>query len=1047
MKTKFNGILTLLLALVVQISFAQDRTISGTVSDETGPLPGVTILKKGTTQGTETDFDGKFSIKASTGDILVFSFVGMKTTERTVSATSNINVLMASDNVLEEVVVTGALGVDRVEKSVGYAQQNLAGDELSTAVESNLVNSLGGKVSGIQITNSSGNVGSSTRVVLRGPTSITGNNQPLYVIDGVPIDNTNYGGASGFGGVDLPSGVADINPDDIKSISVLKGPNAAALYGIRATNGAIVIQTKGGKRNNGLGISYSSSLMLQTPLVIPNYQNSYGQGNNPTYFEFVDGQNGSGDGVDESWGPPLDTGLEFVQFTSFINGNNGQPLPWVSQKDNVKNFFNTGSIVTHNISLSGGSDNANYRVSAGTFDQHGIVPNTDFFKRNFGANLSWTVNEKLTTNLSATYTNSYSRNIAGGGYDADNPVQQLVWSGRNVDIDALRDYNSLPLAQAGSGAGLTPLNWNTQFQNNPFWALDTNKNGYDRNRLVGALGFKYNITDDLTASAKVSMDQYDQIQTRRWAIGSNSQPNGRFQVTNRTYRELNTEALLSYNKDLGEKFNISVNVGGNRMQRKRTLLFNAAPALQVDKLWTIDNLATGNTLASLNTINEIKINSVFGFANFSFNDYLFLEVTGRNDWASVLPTQNNSFFYPSASLSGVVSDMVNLGDKINYLKVRGSWAKVGSTGALGAYSLAPTVTLNQVGTITTAGVPGTLWNPNLKPESTESLELGFESRFLNNRISLDFTYYDTRSNDLLLPGELSPSSGFNSGWDNVASMTNKGIEIQLGTTPIKTNDFKLDVDFNFAKNDNVVESISTGESTELQNYWGAFLRARVGQPYGTIEGRKFQRNDQGQIEIYPVGHPQEGLPIISDKNEILGDVQPDWTGGVKTTASYKGFTLSALVDAKIGGEVYSMTHAWGRYAGILEETIAGRETGIVVDGVYQGTNTPNTSLVTAKSYNHNAFGNNVEESSVFDASYVKLREVVLSYSFPKSWIESSGINDVKLSLVGRNLAILHKNAPHIDPETGFSADNADQGMEFGQIPSVASYGLNMSIKF
>ena len=1044
MKTKFNGILTLLLALVVQISFAQDRTISGTVSDESGPLPGVTVLKKGTKQGTETDFDGKYTIKVQTGSVLVYSFVGMKTTEKTVDSSNNINITMKEDkNLLEEVVIQGALGVERIAKSVGYAQQKLSGDELSTVVEANLVNSLSGKVSGIQITNSSGNVGSSARVVLRGPNSITGNNQPLYVVDGIPVSNGNVGTANGNGGVDLPGGVSDINPDDIEAISVLKGPNAAALYGIRASNGAIVITTKKGKLNTGLGVQYTSSITFSNPLVLPRYQNSYGQGSNPTHFEFVDGANGVGDGVDESWGAPLDVGLSFVQFNSFINGNNGQPLPWVSHPDNVKDFFNTGSIITNNITLSGGSENVTYRVSGGLFDQEGIIPNTNFSKRNVGASVNWVASKKLNVGLNATLSRATSDNIASGGYSANNQIQQLVWSARNVDINALKDYKNLPLSANG-----TPLNWNTAFQNNPFWALANNTNPYSRNRLIGAANVGYAVTDDLKFNTKVSIDQYDQVSSRRSAKGSNESLQGSFGLTNRTYREVNYEALASYNKDINDKFKFGVNLGANKLTRSSTLDIFRAPALQIDKLWTIDNLASGSTLETTGAfvdadISKQAINSIYGFGSIAYNDYLFLEFTARNDWASVLPKKNNSFFYPSVNLSAVVSDMVDLGKTIDYLKVRGGWAEVGSVGALGSYSISPVYNLAQVGTITTAGISGTLWNPNLKPETTTSTEIGFETRLLNNRVSLDFTYYDTKSEDLLISGDVSRASGFNRAWNNLASMTNKGIEIQLSTTPVKTDNFKLDVDFNFGKNTNEVTEIKGIDALQLTSYWSAFLRAREGSPYGTLEGRKFQRNSEGQVEI----NQKTGLPIVSGKNEILGDVQPDWTGGVKVTAAYKGFTLSALVDAKIGGEVYSMTHAWGRFSGILEESLQGRETGLVIDGVFEGTNTQNNIVVSAKDYAHSAFGNNVEESSVFDASYVKLRELSLSYKIPKEWIKKSGVDDVRLSLVGRNLAILHKNAPHIDPETAFSSGNGGQGMEFAQIPSVSSYGLSLSIKF
>jgi TonB-linked SusC/RagA family outer membrane protein len=618
MKTKFSGILTLLLALAVQITFAQEKTITGTISDNSGlPLPGATVLVKGTTSGASSDFDGKYAITASQGATLVFSFVGYNSQEVRVASSNTIDVTMKENaEALEEVVITG-FGRKVEKRSATFAVQTLDGDDLASAREANIVNSLSGKIAGVQITNSSGAVGASSRVVLRGASSITGNNQPLYVVNGVPLESGNFGNAGDGGGADLPNGISDINADDIASINVLKGPAAAALYGVRAANGVIQITTKTGSKGKGLGITFNSTMSAETPLLLPDYQNSYGQGSNNTFFEWVDGSTGSGS-VDESWGPPLDVGLEFVQWNSYTVG--GAPLPWVSKPNNIKDFYDTGITLNNSISFTGGAENIGYRLSVGSSDQTGMVPNTDLRRFSVNGSSTYTISDKLTTSIDVNYTRSKSDNFVTQGYNNENPVQQMIWSGRNVDFAALKDWRNLPLSPVGTAAEGTPLNWNTVFQNNPYWVLDTNTRAYAKDRLVGNIAFNYEINDNFNLSGKVGQNFWNSRQNSRQAFGSNSAPNGSYDEVSRTYSETNSELILSYNTKITEDLAFEINGGGNSMYRKSELAQTIAPQLQLPGLYNVSNLAAGSSWVVNNSFSEQKINSLFGFGKFSFKN-------------------------------------------------------------------------------------------------------------------------------------------------------------------------------------------------------------------------------------------------------------------------------------------------------------------------------------------------------------------------------------------------------------------------------------------
>lgn len=1047
MRSKFKWIFTLLVAFTMQFSFAQEKTVTGVVSDELGPIAGANVVVDGTTRGTTTDFDGNYTIKAKQGEVLVISYTGKKAVRITIAAASSYNVSLKDDVVEGKEVIVTAFGIKKEEKAVTYAAQSVKGSSMTEARESNIVNALSGKIAGVQVTNSSGAVGSSSRIVLRGASTITGNNQALFVIDGVPFDNTNYGNAGSGGGRDLPNGAASINPDDIESVTVLKGPTAAALYGIRASKGVILITTKSGKKKDKFEVSFNSNITFSNPLLLPNYQNSYGQGATSDFFQYVDGAGGGyNDGVDESWGPALDRGLSFVQWDSYKNG--GLPTPWISHPNNVKNFYDTGVAQSNSITLISGGENNNFRLSIGNSDEKGMIPFTDFKKFNVGFNGNMKLGEKLTAGANVTFFNNKSNNLPPVGYSSSNVVQQFIWSARNVNFPDLKNWRNLPLAPVGTAAEGTPLNWNNVFQNNPYWVLETNRNTFDQDRVTGSTYLNYKFNDKLSINGKLMLDHYSQRETLRADVGSNEYKDGYYAEIARRYSEINAEAILTYQTDLTSDLKLSLNGGMNTLKRVRnTVVGELTGGLELPGLFTLSNVKSGTTPTIDSDSFDQRINSVLGFGQLSYKNYAFLDFSGRNDWSSVLPVKNNSFFYPAVSGSFILSEVLGLQNaKVNYVKLRAGWSKVGGTGPLGEYSTNRTFTLANNNFGTQSSVPNTQWNPNIKPESTIGTEFGVDVNAYGNRVRLAATYYSQTSTDLILPLQVEAASGFTSSWENAGEMTNKGIELQLGLTPIKTDNFSFDIDLNFAKNKNEVTSLGGADSYTLGGQWGMELQAIPGQAYGAIVGFPYARTESGDI-IY-----ENGLPKVNNSELVtLGNITPDWTGGANFTFKYKNFDLSTLVDAKIGGDVFSMTYMWGRYAGTLDETLIGRETGVVGNGVVSdgaGGYTANNVVVDAKTFNQYAYNySNFTESGVFDASYVKLRQIVFGYSLPKNWLKGTFIQDFKVSVVGRNLALLYKKAPHIDPESAFSNANGEQGQEFGQLPSARTYGFNINVKF
>jgi len=1040
MRSKFKWIFTLLVAFTMQFSFAQEKTVTGVVSDELGPVAGANVVNQSTKAGTTTDFDGNYSISAKSGDVLVVSFAG-STQKVTVGAGSTYNVALKAVELTATVVT--ALGIKKEEKKLAYSISSVKGDDISKSRESNALNALSGKVAGLQITASSGAVGASSRVVLRGAKSITGNNSPLYIIDGSPVNDANFGNATSGGGYDVPNAIASLNPDDIESISVLKGPNAAALYGNRASNGVIIVTTKAGKKGKAIGVSFTSSITFSNPMMLPKFQNSYGQGNNPNYFQYVDGAgNGVDDGIDESWGPALDRGLSFVQWDSYKNG--GLPTPWVSHPDNVKNFFDTGISQVNNVAFSGGTDAVTYRVSIGNSDEKGMVPFTDFKKFTIGGNFTAKLSEKLTAGLTVNYFNDKSSNLPTVGYSNENPMQQFIWSARNVNFSDLRDWRNLPLAPAGTAAAGTPLNWNHNYQNNPYWVLETNRNTFDRDRIIGNVNLNYAFNKHFSASGKLMLDQFSMLQTERKSIGTNSFANGYYSVTTRRFNEINAELLFTYKTKFSEDFDFSMTAGGNQRKTISSLLYGQADALELPNFYDLNNIKPGTTPITADSFSEQRINSIIAFGELSYKNYAFLEFTGRNDWSSVLPIKNNSVFYPSLKGSVILTEMMDIKGKMDYLKVRAGWAKVGSNGALAPYStnLTYNVINNGFG-LQTSNVDN-LFSQSLKPETTSGIEFGLDTEWFNRRLKFGATYYNEKTEDLLVP--LDPSAGFGAAraWNNIGTMRNKGIELTLDGTLYKSDDLVIDLGVNFAKNENVLEDLNGTDTYRLGGHWSLDVLAIKGQPYGALFGNGFQRDPNGNI-IYA-----NGRPLRDSTKKVLGNVTPDFTGGARLDIKYKSFDFGALVDAKVGGDIHSMTYAWGRYAGVLEETLIGREEGIVGEGVMSdgaGGYVPNNVVVSAQAFNKAAYNNNIHESSIFDGTYVKLRQINLGYSIPKKLLQGTFVDDVRFGLSARNLGILYKKAPHIDPETGFNNANGNQGLEFGQLPTARSYTFSLNVKF
>ena len=1042
-------LLTAAWCLMASAAFAQ--SVAGKVTDaKTGEgLPGVAVVVEGANTGVITDMDGMYNIKAATGDVLMYSFVGYNTARKEVTGGS-MDVSLESGVALDEVVVT-ALGVSREKKALGYSVQELGNDAFTDAKTENVVRSLTGKIAGVQVTSGTA-IGSSSKVLLRGASSITGDNQPLFVVDGVPMDNADYSSGNqqrSVGGYDYGNAIQDLNPDDIESVSVLKGPAAAALYGSRASNGAIVITTKSGKGyqasgKRGLGISVNSGVAFNNVYVLPTYQNSYGGGPSQAWADTIDGQFIPDYALDGSWGPALD-GTPVRHWDSWYDYEGdagfGEVRPWEPTPNDIDQFFQTGVTLSNNVSVMGATDESSFRLSYTNHDQTGVYENSSLDRNTLSFSGSQKVSEDLEASVTANYVQQHGMGRPLTGYGESVMSQFTQWYHRQLDMDRLRNYKN-PDGTQRTWNRLSPTNPDPNYFDNPFWERYENVQNDQRDRVFGNITMKYKINDVFSLMGRALSDFYIDRREERIAVGGVRESS--YSETTRQLQETNLDAYLNFADDLSDDLNLTGFVGVNqRIRNYKRLNAYTLGGLNTPGLYTVNNGADGYEVGDFTS--QKKVNSVLASASFGFQRKFYVDVTGRNDWSSALPEANNSYFYPSATASYVLSEDLDL-DGISFAKVRLGWAQVGND--TDPYRTSTTYAVNtNFGNSGSATIPNSQNNPNLRPEKTSSWEAGLELNLFLDRVRFDFTYYNSTTEDLIFNVPVSAASGYSSAVLNAGKTNNKGVELSLAATVAQTDDLRWDIGANFAKNVNELVELADGiENIRYTSLFGVSLEARPGQPLGTFYGYDYQYDAAGNKLV-----GDNGFYLRTDEVVPLGTILPNFTGGVYTTLDYKNLSFYALVDFQDGGSLHSYSNQWGKYSGTLEGTVfdedgndmrAADYAGVVVEGVNATTGEANTVAVNPQTHFFLNQGYVVHAADQYDASFVKLREMRLDYSLPGDMVDGTPFSNVSIGVFGRNLAILHKNVPHIDPEVATSASNV-QGFEGGQLPAERTIGVNL----
>lgn len=1005
-----------LVVLLSSASLMAQKTVTGKTTTEDGEaLVGVTIRVKGSAIGALSGADGSYSITVPSNDaVLSFSFIGYETVEQSVSSGANFNVSLPSGSFTTDEVVITALGIEKETKALTYSIQEVRTEELSEARALNAVNSLSGKVAGLSVTRSGSGVGGQSRVILRGNRSIAGSSQALYVVDGVPI-------------LGDPS---DINPDDIASVSVLKGPNAAALYGNRANNGAIIITTKKGER--GFRISVSSTLTAEVPNILQKYQNEFGQGNSNTYSP----------ASEQSWGPAMNGGN--VDHWS-PNPEFGQSTyPFSPQPDNVSDFFQTGYSWANNVSISTGNERNQTYFSYTFTDAEGVVPNNTLQRHNAHVRITNKLIDGLTLDTKINYIREDIENSLSQGESFSNPIRHAYRLPRNIrtaDVSIFEytdaeNRNRQHFWNPGSNGGA-----------NPYWTINRNTNQTTVDRVIAFASLKYDITQDLFVQVRTAVDRLNSNNQSRFANDSYIiADNGRFNVSFGESFEWNNDILLSYNKELTNDLGLSINAGANsRMERNTSLSGNTGDALTVPNFFTIGNSQDNRASHSFGAPRDV--NSVYGFAQLSFRNAIFLDITGRNDWSSTLPSENNSFFYPSFGLNATLTDLMDFPSAITYIKVRGSYAIVGNDTR--PFQTLRTAGVGAGGNNGFLSLSGTIPAEGLLPEETRSLEIGADLRFLEDRIGLDLSWYKSNSLNQLFAVALPVGSGASNLFTNGGDVQNSGIEAILRLNPIRTNDFDWDITFNFASNNS--EVIAINDERPSLNISGDFLRSyriEQGMPFGSTYSRGFERDAQGRVII-----GANGLPLVTPGlNVLVADYNPDWLAGFGNTFTWKNLSASFLIDIRQGGSSTSLTNAILFADGLTEETLPGRDGTLVFGDNFFGDETavledgsPNNIQISAEDFWRNFGGRNapVGEAFAFDASNARLREFTLGYYLPLNGM----LSGFKFSLVGRNLFFLWNEAGNIDPEVIVGTSKAAEGFESFGPPTSRSFGVNIRFDF
>lgn len=1048
--------------------FSQEHSVSGKVTDEGDgtALPGVSILIKGTTEGVSTDFDGNYTLDVTNNDaVLVFSFIGFSEQEISIGAESVVNVQMIQDaTALTEVIVT-ALGIEREKKELVYSAQAIKGELLEGAKEINVANYLTGHIAGVQVSNSSAGSGGSTNVTIRGNSSLTGSNQPLYVVDGVPLINeTNSSpGAGLWGDNDYGDGIGSINPDDVESMTVLKGPSASALYGSRGANGVILITTKSGKSQRGIGVEFNSTTSIETLNLFPNVQNKYATGYEGTN---IYGGNSTIDGVTlenlpawhgDSWGPPLD-GRRVVWNPFLLPGEEKTPLTLLPQdKNNVRDFYETGIVSSNMLSFTGGGEKTTARLSIGNTYNKGIIPNSSGNRNTVSLRVNSKLTDKLSFDAKVNYTNIEWDNRPYLGSSGNNVTYQLAILGRYVDMDFLKEYyeeTGMSTRWAGVRLG------------NPYYTVNELNNNDKRNRMTGFFSLRYEFTDWLNLSIRSGLDWYTDERKKIWPVGA-VWPNGsgRFEESNINTREWNSDFLLTASGELSSNFTGTFSVGGNLLKQYSSAMSWDASNLKAPGVYNISNAQEVEPEQSLR---EKEVQSLYFLGQLAYKDYLFLDVTGRNDWSSTLAADNYSFFYPSVGLSFVFTDAFDIdSDIISFGKIRASWAQVGNDSS-------PYLTKAGYSSYTTsyngqgyASVYTALPAVDLRNELTESIEFGIDVQMFKNRIGLDLVYYDGNTKDQILPVQISSGSGFQRAVINAGEVRNKGYEITFNAGIFRKRDgFNWNLSFNYAKNSSeVVELVPGIESLLLVDHYPNDIEARIGEPFGNIIGYKYKRSPEDGRRIVGSGG---GYQREADKS-VLGNINPDWVGGLNNAFSYKGLFMNVLVDFVQGGELSSSTKYQMTAKGTGAFTEEGRrpqdtdDSGAqlpfvgVLDGVVEVLDSngevtgyeENTKAVDGQTYWANRAWSGIGEEFVLDASYIMLREVTIGYNINPDVLKNSAFNGIRVSLIGRNLFYFeeHMEDMGISPESAPNTAPGARGIETLSMPTTRTWGINLNLTF
>lgn len=1010
-------------------SFAQ-KTVSGQVLEKETNLPliGVTIVVKNTNKGTTTDFDGNFQINGvNVIDTLMFSYLGYKTQEVLVGSQSKINMTLETDaQEMDEVVIT-ALNIQRDKESLGYSVSQVSAAEVNVAKENNVMNSLSGKVSGLQVSQGNTGVDGSSRILLRGVTTINGSNRPLVVVDGIPI-SSGSGGGNQWGGVDRGDALSDINPDDVESISVLKGAGAAAAYGSLGMHGVILITTKSGGKQKGVGITLNSTFSFTEVSLTPDLQNEYGAG---AFGEFApiggDGRPILDYPYSWSYGPKL----EGQSYTNWL----GETDTYIAHGNPYEEFYQNGYTASNSVAFEGQSEKGSFRMSITDENSRGIIANNTLAKQTISIRGKTNLTDRFSVDGKMTYLTSKVKNRPSLAEDGANTALQLSLMPRDIRLGDVKD-NTV-------NADGQEIKWNLDNTfNNPYWSQNNVKNVDEKDRFQGIVSAHWYVADNFKITGKSGMDYIIADYTYYAARGSQFQSNGlgNYGHSAGKSRIWNSDILATYDTHVSD-VKVTLSLGSSYRDEYSSNVNISGTDSKVPNLYRISNYKNSYSSES---ISEKGVFSYYGLGQFSYRGFLYVDATLRNDNSSALPKENNSYWYHSENMSLLFSKMLGLESEVfNKGKLRGSFAKVGNdTGPYrtqAVYNVDQTVTLPY----TVGSIPSSLPSFNLRPESSESWEVGTELGFFNNRLQFDFTYYETTTKDQIMAVPISGATGFATTVINAGVVSNKGYEFQLNAVPFESDAFEWNLGFNFTKSNSIVESLNEGlESITLNSLWAVSVEARPGEEFGSIYGYDYLKDNFGKKLIDNNGYAQKG------ERKKLGSITPDWYGGITNKFRYKNFSVSTLVSIQQGGEFYSYGRAYRTFFGTDVRSLPGRDTGIIVDGINENTgfvnDTPADAMLTHYS---DIFTNEVAIDQVLDASNVKFKELILTYNLPHSMLQNTFIQSASLSAIGRNLFFIYNAAGDIDPEAGFSSGPTGGALEHSSLPSTRSYGLNLKINF